>query len=166
MILFCLMIYFCSPILNPFYNKMGFTPGEGELLFGPLSYLEVIGEPKLELFEDQVIIVLNVKININLKALTIEEMIGRRQQSQIVTVENLMKELKFDLKILQVDCLEDELESAIKSLSDLVEKAHNKGASWFNEDQNFRSFLNDSLDEKQKAITLLYSNWLNYYPQV
>ncbi len=107
-----------------------------------------------------------MKININLKALTIEEMIGRRQQSQIVTVEHLIKELNFDLKILQIECSDGTFETAIKLLSNLVEKAHNNGASWFNEDQNFRSFLNDALDEKQKAITFLYSHWMDTNSQV
>ena len=135
-------------------------------MFGPLSYLEVIGEPQLETVHGQDIVVLHVKININLKAQTIEEMIGRRKQSQIVLVENLMKEIKFDLKILQIDCKDRDVEIALKPVENLIPKANQKGAAWFNEDQNFRSYLNEALDEKQKAITLLYSNWLNNSQEV
>ena len=135
-------------------------------MFGPLSYLEVIGEPQLETVHGQDIVVLHVKININLKAQTIEEMIGRRKQSHIVLVENLMKEIKFDLKILQIDCKDRDVEIALKPVENLIPKANQKGAAWFNEDQNFRSYLNEALDEKQKAITLLYSNWLNNSQEV
>ena len=46
--------------------------------------------------QDTSIIVVNVKINIKLKAQTVEEMIGRWQQSQTVLFENLIKDIKFD----------------------------------------------------------------------
>jgi hypothetical protein len=89
-------------------------PQEGEVLFGPLSYLEVVGSPSLETYEvllnydvlinlngnyfsrkiqnllktcmeqGEEVVIVQLRVSINLKALTIEEMLGRRKRFQVI----------------------------------------------------------------------------------
>ena len=86
-------------------------PGEGELLFGPLSNLEALGT-RLEKYEDakteggnldtKPVITVSLKINSNLKALAIEEMISKRKKMMVNILHNLREELVFDLTILDL----------------------------------------------------------------
>jgi ankyrin repeat protein len=82
-------------------------PGEGELLFGPLSNLEAL-DTRLEMYEEPTggetkrVITVSLKINTNLKALTIEEMISKRKKMMINILQNLREEIIFDLTILDL----------------------------------------------------------------
>ena len=51
--------------------------GEGELLFPPLSHLEVVDSPKVEMRDKRPVIVVAVKVDINQKAMVIEEILLR-----------------------------------------------------------------------------------------
>ena len=70
------------------------STGEGELLFPPLSHLEVVGEPRLKEHAGQRVVVVRVKININQKSLTIEEMLRQRKRTVVAVGEGLAKEMR------------------------------------------------------------------------
>ena len=74
-----------------------FSAGEGEILFGPLSFLEVVGLPKFEIFEGKELIIIHVKININLKAQKIEDMIQKRKQMHNASFDFLVNNIRQDI---------------------------------------------------------------------
>ena len=64
-------------------------PGEAEILFPPLTFLEVVGEPRVE----GGIIVFPLRANINLKGLTLEQLEERRKGLHLAMAMNLLEEL-------------------------------------------------------------------------
>ena len=64
-------------------------PGEDEVLFPPLTCLEVVGEPRVE--DDVVIFPLHA--NMNLKGLTMEQLEQRRKRLHLSMAHNLREEL-------------------------------------------------------------------------
>ena len=78
--------------------------GEGELLFSPLSYLEVVGMPRFQIFDQKQVVIVQVRININLKAQIIEDMISKRRQMHLAAFDFLKDSIKYDiLKIAEED---------------------------------------------------------------
>jgi ankyrin repeat protein len=75
-----------------------FFAGEGELLFSPLSFMEVVGMPRFQIFEGKQVVVVQVKININLKAQTIEDMIAKRQQMHLASFGLLEDSVKYEIQ--------------------------------------------------------------------
>jgi hypothetical protein len=71
-------------------------PGEGEILFPPLSHLEVIGYPKVEIRNNVPVLVVSVKVNINQKAMTIDEILRRRKHMVTSLIEGVENEIAFD----------------------------------------------------------------------
>ena len=66
-------------------------------MFGPLSYLEVVGQPHIEVFEGNEVVVVSVKINVNLKAQRIEEMIAKRKEIHKSSFRFLVDDVRYDL---------------------------------------------------------------------
>ena len=120
--------------------------GEGELLFPPLSHLEVTGNPTFEKFDGKHVMVIKVKVNINQTSQVIEQILGQRKQTIVAIAEGLQKEVKFDLKLTSesaytTSCLKDGLKS-VKMLE----------PAWFNADSNFKEILEILLLLKEKDI--------------
>ena len=64
-------------------------PGEAEILFPPLTCLEVVGQPRVE----EGVIVFPLRANMNLKGLTLEQLVERRKQLHLSMAKNLGEEL-------------------------------------------------------------------------
>jgi NLR family CARD domain-containing protein 3 len=64
-------------------------PKEKEILFPPLTCLEVVGEPRVE----ENVIVFPLSANMNLKGLTLEQLVERRKQLHLAMAKNLGEEL-------------------------------------------------------------------------
>eukprot|EP00291_Cryptomonas_curvata_P030574 CAMPEP_0172208590 /NCGR_PEP_ID=MMETSP1050-20130122/34565_1 /TAXON_ID=233186 /ORGANISM="Cryptomonas curvata, Strain CCAP979/52" /LENGTH=445 /DNA_ID=CAMNT_0012888215 /DNA_START=1008 /DNA_END=2342 /DNA_ORIENTATION=- len=67
-------------------------PGEAEYLFPPLSCLEVIDEPHVQ----GQVVVFPLRVNINLKGLTLEQLEERRKVLHMAMADNLREELGFE----------------------------------------------------------------------
>jgi Ran GTPase-activating protein (RanGAP) involved in mRNA processing and transport len=81
-------------------------PREQEYLMPPLSCLEVIGEPRLDSIGDNAeVMIVPLRVNVNLKSATVEELIGRRKILHAATAKNLIEELTRNVKE-QVEKLE------------------------------------------------------------
>jgi hypothetical protein len=77
-------------------------PGEAEIVFPPLSFLEVVGHPRVETTSKGELIIFPLRINMNIKALTIEKMIEQRKSLYFSVAKKLKEELTFDLsKVLE-----------------------------------------------------------------
>ena len=67
-------------------------PGEEEFLFPPLTCLEVAGQPRVM----DGVIVISLRANINLKALTLEQLVERRKNLHLAMTKNLIEDLAFE----------------------------------------------------------------------
>ena len=72
-------------------------PGEDEIVMPPLSNLEVVGDARMEDTHKGVIMVIPLRINVNLKSLTMDELQGRRKLLHISMMQNLLAEAHRDL---------------------------------------------------------------------
>jgi hypothetical protein len=72
-------------------------PGEDEIVMPPLSNLEVVGDARMEDTEKGIVMVIPLRINVNLKSLTMDELQGRRKLLHISMMQNLLAEAHRDL---------------------------------------------------------------------
>jgi hypothetical protein len=70
-------------------------PAEKEFLFPPLSCLEVMGEPRVEPLPKGGghVVVIPLRVNANLRAATVDELIARRKRLHAAATRNLREEL-------------------------------------------------------------------------
>jgi hypothetical protein len=122
--------------------------GEAELLFPPLSHLEVVGNPTMEKFDGKPVVVFTIRVNINQKARTIEEVLGQRKQTALTFTENVAKELTFDVKLIS----NSESASVRAGLKELLVSYKAKSPEWFNSDVNLQKALGKVLEAKQEAV--------------
>ncbi len=76
-------------------------PGEREVLFPPMTNLEVQGLPRLQLCQSEeglvCAMVLSIRANVSLSNLTLEQLYGKRKALFIPTLENVLQEVRLDL---------------------------------------------------------------------
>jgi ankyrin repeat protein len=129
-------------------------PGEGEILFPPLSHLEVIGYPKVEIRDKVPVLVVSVKVNINQKAMTIDEILRRRKHTVTALIEGVENEIAFDSQIFTSNPWpEAEFKSKIQLLTA-------RDDEFFNVDNNFKDALDEILSLKKKTIIQFVRNEL------
>jgi hypothetical protein len=68
-------------------------PGEDEFLMQPLSCLEVMGRPRVEATPHGEVVVFPMRVNVNLKSLTVEQLVARRKELHLAMSTNLREEL-------------------------------------------------------------------------
>ena len=125
--------------------------GDGGLLISPLSHLEVVGNPRVENVDvdgaEKPLVVISIKVNINQKSKTLEEILGLRKLTVMNAAANLRKEIRFDLKLVtDAPCDLSGFDAEVKKLMD-----HNP--EWFNSDTNFEGAVSGVLKLKDVAIT-------------
>jgi hypothetical protein len=133
----------CREVLNLVFS------GEAELLFPPLSHLEVVGNPTMEKFDGKPVVVFTIRVNINQKARTIEEVLSQRKQTAVTFTENVTKELTFDVKLIS----NSDSASARAVLKELLMSFKKKSPEWFNSDVNLQEALRKVLEAKQEAVS-------------
>jgi len=127
-------------------DPFNLCPGEREILFPPLSHMEVVGQPRVDMHEGKPVIVVSVDVNINQKALTIEGILSQRKQTLLSVGENLKREIKFDLQIVsESPCSQESLEKYLKI-------CNQRDDSWFNADVNFKDSIIKVLELKEETI--------------
>jgi hypothetical protein len=127
------------------------TAGEKEFLFSPLSHLEVIGNPRVELVNNggkgkKEVVVVSIKVNINQKSRTLEEILELRKHTVMTAGENLKKEIKFDLKLVSDKSCD------LSTFTEGFETLAKRSAEWFNSDTNFAHAVNCLLELKGNTI--------------
>ena len=85
-------------------------PGEDKIVMPPLSNLEVVGSARMEDTHKGIVMVIPLRINVNLKSLTMDELQGRRKLLHISMMQNLLAEAHRDL-----DEIDKEAEAAEES---------------------------------------------------
>ena len=72
-------------------------PGEREYLWNPCSLLESNGDPFFEVTKYGIVTIIPVRMNNNVKTLTVEQLLEQKKQMHISGFEFLLNEVKFEL---------------------------------------------------------------------
>lgn len=122
-------------------------PEEEEFLVPPLSNLEVVGSPRLKrIANGSDILVIKLRVNVNVKSKTMDELIATRKRLHLDTLRNLLAETERELAIDPRD------NSALVSFKDLIASEEGREAEYFNVDENFRKCQEDMVNMKIGTI--------------
>ena len=131
-------------------------PGENELLFGPLSNLEVVGFPRVEMFHGKPLFVIPLDININLKSQTIQELVERRKNMLMALVQNMKREIDFDISIVVGSAgagTDENIDFPIQDRKFDPDVAYETlEAEWFNSDENFNLEIQNIMQWKRASL--------------
>eukprot|EP00960_Hanusia_phi_P043933 756354-Hanusia_phi.AAC.2 len=151
-------------------------PGEKEMLYPPLSYLEVTKRPRIEQIQGQLVRVLQMKINANVTCSTIEETLGKRKQLYTALLDNVVEEIWRDLELMMhsqdvkerlsqatFDSLHElhkKLQESILAECEAIVRKHKMlGILWYNDDVNYVQAMEQATGLKEMAINKL-KYWL------
>ncbi len=133
------------------------------MLFPPLSHLEVVGNPRLEMLDKKQVLVLPTKVNINQKMMTIEEILSQRKHTVISMRNSVLSDVDFDLRFISK--ITERLSRSLKSnqpaatnimrvfqdvkvkLGEITEH----DAEWFNNDANLIKAVTKCQDLRLQA---------------
>ena len=122
------------------------------MLLPPLSNLEVVGEPVTIMRGDKSVSVRQLRVNVNLKGLTIDELQARRKTLHVSMCDNLMSEA--DLTAMEKarsadDARWDDLKQAVEAAVGEGRAVMKKQAGWsvedFNDDSNYSKLLQEAV---------------------
>lgn len=128
-------------------------PGEKEILFPPMTNLEVKGIPRLELTEEGPVMVLSIRANVSLRNETREQLEGKRKAVFMASLLNSIQETQLELDaILAQDSSyvgadwagswnfgKDNVRSVVvKDCADVVAKYEGHTPEWFLHDQHYQ----------------------------
>mmetsp|Transcript_38330 Transcript_38330/g.120666 ORF Transcript_38330/g.120666 Transcript_38330/m.120666 type:complete len:1644 (-) Transcript_38330:81-5012(-) len=145
-------------------------PDEDEILFPPLSFLEVVGQPRVEGGPASVPIrIIPLKINANVTCSTIEEIVEKRKQLHMALLTNTMNEAIGELNsIFASERVEARLTHApydrmqdghhkikasiLTECQELMDFYAKSPPSWFNDDENYAKAMLQASKLKQMAL--------------
>jgi hypothetical protein len=119
----------------------------------------VVGEPCLEFREGKQIVVVKLKINKNTKSLAIEEMIGKRKRFLLEIMNDFVKEMRFDFKILELGLPQENVDSCVAKMLDSIKRLEKEESVWFNNSQNFQKIVTDALKQKDNLMKETMLQW-------
>ncbi|KAJ1481748.1 ankyrin repeat-containing domain protein, partial [Baffinella frigidus] len=153
-------------------------PGEEEILYPPMSYLEVTGETRMVAGPSGgVTRVVSLSVNANQTCGTIEEMLGSRRGLHVAMLENYEQEIKGELEgkldseevkqrlahdgLAMVYGHHTKMVAAISKEVGVVARMHKaRSAEWYNEDDGqFESALREAMQLKKMALGK-FQHWL------
>lgn len=132
----------------------------------PLSNLEVTSEPMMLVYMGKPILVFQMQLNVNLKIMTREEHEGRRKSLHMASVRNTYMELNRDLRssCAHIKTIKDapkhknhgEAElianRIIQEVDQLIKMQDARTTSWFNNDRNYKTALEEVALMKEMAL--------------
>ena len=104
--------------------------------FAPLTGLEVVGKRV-----EETVIIVEVRLNVNLMAHTIEQVISKMQRSHIQMLDTMIDRQRQDLT-----------EEEVGPLLSLMDKAEEKAGDWFNSPEKFELATNAAMMAQRKII--------------
>ena len=107
----------------------------------------------LRVYDHQSVVVVTMKVNINQKSLTIEEMLRQRKQTVVSVAENLAREVQFDL-MLAIGA-----EEPAASFEEVLRGVRERDDAWFNVDRNLQDEMSRVINAKYGAIAESVRKW-------
>ena len=130
-------------------------PNEREVLFPPLSCLEVMGEPHVE----DGVIVIPTRVNMCLRGLTLEQLVERRKELHMAMVKNLREELSIEAPAAiggseagDAAGAQAVVQSVQQAFEVLEETYRRTPAEEFNDDANYKDFTTEAIGSKSLAL--------------
>mmetsp|Transcript_48462 Transcript_48462/g.151973 ORF Transcript_48462/g.151973 Transcript_48462/m.151973 type:complete len:501 (+) Transcript_48462:1614-3116(+) len=152
-------------------------PAENEILYPPLSNLEIIGPLRTELIQTNEVIMISVRVNINLKSTAREYVEGKRKFLYLQSLDFVVQEIERDLHA-QVEDLPSadrffrDQENSKKVIDQILQEccdfrvAHEqKPVASFNMEIFFRQKVDELSHLHSAAMSLLMAGnmWEDYY---
>jgi NLR family CARD domain-containing protein 3 len=119
---------------------------EEEILFNPLTGLEVRGEPRVE----GKVLIVEVKLSINLTSLTIEQVIGKRKKVLQDMVPGLEAEVRQALRMEGLATPHGTEKLLGEFRKDVEEEELGHSSEWYNDDEQFAKALQGMLEAKRQ----------------
>lgn len=148
-------------------NWLSQYPREEEVLMPPLSNLEVVGAPRMEMVDGVEVMIVPLRVNVNIKSLTMDELIGRRmtlhmQMSRTIRGETL-QELREEVQAMRTKpqvsvgifdraVCERDVDDIINDFDGLLKSHEDLPADWYNDDEHYRSAIVDIVGMKRLAL--------------
>ena len=151
-------------------------PGEEEVLFMPMSFVAPDGQGQLEVTVHGILVMVPVRVNINLSASTIEELIERKKRGHLASFRFLISDLRRKLcRIAEEEGAEERLshdsvlrvhggaahtvEGLVQWIAGRVEEvlASHEGtaAELFTDDAAYKGLVTEMLDSGTMAVSML-----------
>jgi ankyrin repeat protein len=151
-------------------------PGEEEILWLPLSFIAPAGDPYVEDVGQGLVKMLPLRVNANLKARTVEELLGQKKQAHLASFRQMQEELQFDLSRVARDgsahvrmavdkvnphsfTVDDLLGRILQQCQAVFERQRAVPNSEFARDEVFRSLVTEMLETRAFARSKLLA-WL------
>ena len=127
-------------------------PGEAEVLLPPLSNLEVVGEPLMMQTKRGAVKVCQLRVNVNLKGLTIDQLQERRKTLHVSMCDHLMSEAELTVMAKvgsageeRREELEEAVEGAVEEGRSLMERQEGRSVDEFNDDSEYSKMLQEAV---------------------
>lgn len=144
-------------------------PGEDEVLLTPMSNLEVIGVPRVEMVSAKQVLIFSLRLNVNLRSPMKEELEARRKLYHMTALANNLLEAERDLR-QQVKALAKGAEGAVQKegavvmshilgeCRDLVRAHGRRDPAWFNNDVQYRQAIEEGTNMRSFALEM-FAYW-------
>ena len=151
-------------------------PGEVEYLWVPCSFVEPSGSPYLEVTQHGVASVVRVRVNANLRALTVEDVLEMKKQAHLVSFKYLLDETRRDLynraeiggaaarlsKDLSIKAVEHQhytvdyfLNGILEQCKEVFARHECESAEVFNVSESCRGLVIEMLEARTTAVSKL-----------
>ena len=144
------------------------------MLFPPLSHLEVVGNPVVEMFGDEPplkpVLVVTIKVNINQQFGTIQDLLARRKETIMSIGEGIVNDIDFDLSIASTllyskrpDLKQQVTDFKSTAISDFKIGLRDSPpqSEWYNNDKNFECELEKMLVSKKVTFQKYFQKILD-----
>ena len=150
-------------------------PGEVEYLWVPCSFIEPYGNQYLEVTLYGVVCVVRVRVNANLKALTVDDIVQAKKQAHVASFKYLLDETKRDIwnraALARADerwsrdlsvrgqyseyTLERFLNGIVGQCNEVFSRHERESPDVYNNSESFRGMVIEMLDVRATAVSKL-----------
>jgi len=130
------------------------------VLLPPLSNLEVVGEPVMMQTKRGAVNVCQLRVNVNLKGLTIDELQARRKTLHVSMCDNLMSEAELTVmekagsaRDVRWDELKEAVEAAVEEGRALMDMQERRSVEGFNDDSEYSKMLHDAVQVRALPLS-------------
>ncbi len=150
-------------------------PAEKEILFVPCSFLEQVSHHSVEITRDGIVIVIPVRVNANLKTMTVEDYVQQRKLMHISSFRYLVEEIKQQvfseetkekaMKRLEMDSTGSTnavgifLDDILAKCNSVYSRHQAVNPSDYIDEKKFRKLVLEMVDVRMMAISKL-QEWL------
>lgn len=147
-------------------------PGEREYLWNPCSLLEASGEPFMEITQHGIVQIIPVRMNNNVKTMTVEQLREQKKVMHICGFEFLVNEVKIELaRVTEERNAQDRaelvkhsdsgrenilswiVEGIVEECDKVLEKQRQMPAERFLDDEEYRKVVIEMLETKSHALS-------------